>query len=266
MNAPEAPRRQIVKQLLARLTLPIEDSGWRVLMYHAVDAHVPDDYMGLRVSPEAFREQMAWLKEEGFNVAPLTAMGTGVTDGRTIAITFDDGYASQLAAADVLAEFGFPATFFVVPAFLDGHTGQSGYWDRWGYFGWMELKDLAARPGVEIGCHSLSHVRLTKCNMRELEDQTLLARQKLEQWIRQPVTTFSYPHGIFNQRVAAMVQRAGYRLACSSVCGANRAPFSWYALRRTEIGAFDRLSNFSMKLSGRYDWAAGWQQLQNRWR
>jgi peptidoglycan/xylan/chitin deacetylase (PgdA/CDA1 family) len=266
MNQPAAPRRQLIKQLLARFAAPMEDSGWRVLMYHAVDENLPEDYMGLRVSPDAFREQMSWLKEEGYNVVPLTAMGTGVSDGRTIAITFDDGYTSQLAASEVLAEFGFPATYFLVPSFLDGQTGQSGYWDRWGYFGWSQLRELAARPGVEIGCHSLTHARLTRCNMRELEEQTLIARQRLEQWIRQPVTTFSYPHGIFNARVAEMVRKAGYRLACSSVCGPNRAPFSWFALRRTEITAFDRLSNFSMKLSGRYDWAAGWQQLQSRWR
>jgi peptidoglycan/xylan/chitin deacetylase (PgdA/CDA1 family) len=254
--------RTTVKRFLATVTPPAEAEGWRVLLYHAIEEPSPEDRLGLRVSPEAFREQMVWLKDEGFTVVPLTALAAGPAQPRTVAITFDDGYASQVAAAAILEEFGFPATFFVVPAFLDGRAGHGGYWERWGYFGWGALQTLAA-CGFEVGAHSTSHGRLTRCRtVRELEEETLGAKQRLEAMVHRPVSSFSYPHGAFNDTVARAVEQAGYRLACTSLSGVNRPPCVRFALRRTEITGFDRLSDFAMKLSGKYDWLQLWQRWQ----
>lgn len=253
--------RESVKRLLATVTPVPPQEGWRILLYHAIDKPSAEDRLGLRVSPAAFREQMEWLKEEGVSVVPLTALGTGAGAARAVAITFDDGYASQMAAAAILEEFGFPATFFVVPDFLDGRAGGGGYWDRWGYFGWPQLKELAAR-GFEVGAHSASHVKLTRCSLRELDDETLGAKRRLEAMVPHPVSSFSYPHGAFNDSVARVVEHAGYRLACTSLSGINRGPCVRFALRRTEITGFDRLSDFTMKLSGKYDWLQLWQRWQ----
>ena len=45
----------------------------------------------------------------------------GDLNGRTLSITFDDGYADNfLVALPILVEFGAPATFFVASGFLDG--------------------------------------------------------------------------------------------------------------------------------------------------
>lgn len=253
--------RNVVKRAIAALNPLPPVPGCRVLLYHAVDEPSAEDRLGLCVSPAAFREQMGWLKEEGFTVVPLTALWRGVAGERLVAITFDDGYASQLTGAAILEEFGFPATFFVVPDFLDGRGGRGGYWERWGYFGWGELQTLAA-CGFDIGCHSASHVRLTPCSPHELEEETLGAKQRLEAMVRREVASFSYPHGAFNERVARAVRQAGYRLACTSLYGVNRAPCPWFALRRTEITGDDRLSEFAMKLTGRYDWLNLWQRWQ----
>ena len=254
--------RTSVKRWLATVAPVLPQEGVRVLLYHAIEEPKPDDRLGLRVSPAAFREQMAWLKDEGFRVVPLGTVGSNTGRERTVAVTFDDGYASQLAAAAILEEFGFPATFFVVPAFLDGRAGHGGYWEHWDYFSWGALQTLAA-CGFDVGAHSASHVRLTRCrSVRELEEETLGAKRRLEAMVRRPVSSFSYPHGAFNDTVARAVQQAGYRLACTSLSGVNRAPRSWFALRRTEVSGFDRLSDFAMKLSGKYDWLQLWQRWQ----
>lgn len=253
--------RASVKRFLATVTPAPPQDGWRILLYHAVDEPSPEDRLGLRVSPAAFREQMGWLKEEGFTVVPLAALGIGAAGARPVAITFDDGYASQLTAAAILEEFGFPATFFVVPGFLDGRAGGGGYWERWGYFGWGSLQTLAA-CGFEVGAHSASHVRLTRCSPHELEEETLGAKQRLEAMVRREVASFSYPHGAFNERVARAVRQAGYRLACTSLYGVNRVPVPQFALRRTEVTGRDRLDDFAMKLTGRYDWLHLWQRWQ----
>lgn len=51
----------------------------------------------------------------------LDRAATGGLSGRTLSITFDDGYADNFTnALPVLEEFGVPATFFVASGFLDG--------------------------------------------------------------------------------------------------------------------------------------------------
>ena len=256
--------RQAVKRTLARLSPP-DESGWRVLLYHAIGEPAAEDRLGLRISPADFREQMRWLTVEGFRVVPLASLIAGVPAERALAITFDDGYASQLEAAAILGEFGYPATFFVVPAFLNGEARGEAYWERWGYFGWTELAALAAR-GFEIGAHSATHVRLTRWSRHAsvLEAEILGTKGVLEEKLGSRITSFSYPHGAFNEAVMAAVRQAGYQCACTSLYGANSTPLQPFALRRIEITAQDHLTDFAWKLRGRYDWFAGWQRLRMR--
>ena len=254
--------KQAIKRTIARFAPAKTESGLRILLYHAVEESDPSDRMSLKVPPDAFRAQMALLREAGYQVVPLMSPLDGADGDGTarVVITFDDGYASQLAAADILEEFGFPATLFVVPAFLDGRVRGEGYWERWGHFGWRELAALASR-GFDIGAHSASHPeRLTRCSSVEVEQEIAGAKRLLEQRLGRPVGSFSYPHGAYNAAVERSVQEAGYRLACTSVAGINRDPWRWFALRRTEIAGTDGLVEFQQKLQGKYDWVGPWHQ------
>lgn len=99
-----------------------------ILMYHRVsnDAGMPE----LCVSPDTFRAHMKHLHAEGMAVVSLADMRRRL-DGkhsrdRSVAITFDDGYAETARwAAPILREFSYPATYFIVGAALDG---QPEYW------------------------------------------------------------------------------------------------------------------------------------------
>ena len=254
--------KQAIKRTIARFAPAKTESGLRILLYHAVEELDPADRLSLRVSPEAFRVQMALLREAGYQVVPLRSPLDGADGNGTarVVITFDDGYASQLAAADVLEEFGYPATFFVAPRFLDGNAAGRDYWERWGYMDWGQLRSLADR-GFEVGAHSASHPeRLTQCSSVEVEQEIAGAKRLLEQRLGGPVESFSYPHGAYNAAVERSVQEAGYRLACTSVAGINRDPWRWFALRRTEIAGTDGLMEFQQKLQGKYDWVGPWHQ------
>ncbi len=152
--------KQAVKRTVARLN-PLESAlGCRVLLYHAVGRPPSADPMGLAVSEEAFGAQMEWLRSEGYRVIPLTRLleASGPALGRTVAITFDDGYRSQLRAADILQRFGYPATFFTVLRFLDGGHAGPHYWEQWEHFGWDEAAGLAGR-GFEIGARAPAPLR-----------------------------------------------------------------------------------------------------------
>jgi len=94
-----------------------------VLMYHRV-AEPAFDPHGLCVSVGEFRGQMQYLRDAGYRVMPLQdlvqAAASNQLDGRSVAVTFDDGYLDSLTnAAPILDEYGFPSTFFLVGAALD---------------------------------------------------------------------------------------------------------------------------------------------------
>jgi peptidoglycan/xylan/chitin deacetylase (PgdA/CDA1 family) len=256
--------KRTLRRSLARVA-PAASGGTRVLLYHAIGDPDPADRLALRVTKQRFLEQMCLLRSTDCAVVPLTrSVESGSGEGRPhVAITFDDGYHSDLWAADVLSDFGFPATFFVVPRFLDGGASPRWYWEGWHHFNWDDARALEER-GCEIGAHSATHPDLTHCTAAELETEVAGSKALLERQLGRPVVSFSYPYGRHNAAVRVAVERAGYRLACTSRYGANRASGPCYTVRRTEVAGTDNLADFRRKLRGQYDWLGWWQHVHER--
>ena len=233
----------------------------RILIYHAVENSNPaEDKMGLAVTPSAFHEQMAYLKENGFRVTDLSGLVQGVMQKipiqeKSVVITFDDGYKSVLTnALPVLKEFGFPATVFINVHFIERKLQESGYWRNWKTLGWEEVKHLS-REGISMGSHALTHQRLTRVNPGSLYDEIVRSREIIEEKINNRIDTFCYPHGAFNRKVIEILKDNNFHCACSGIPGTADMHSDIFALRRTEITAFDdtRLK-FMKKLLGCYDW------------
>lgn len=255
-----------IKQRLRRAVsgvAPRATGGIRVLLYHAVDDPVPGDRLALRVPRGRFLEQMQLLRDEGYRVVPLAAVGepqrTG--DERCVAITFDDGYRSHAWAAATLHAFGFPATFFLVPRFLDGVTAPAVYWETWGHLGWDDAATLIEN-GFEVGAHSVTHPDLRTCGDAELDHEVGGARALLEARLGGRIASFSYPYGRHDARVRNAATRAGYQLACTSRYGVNRTSGPSFDVRRTEVAGTDELHDFALKLNGQYDWLGYWQDVR----
>lgn len=77
---------------------------------------------------------------------------------------------------------------------------------------WPMLQEMR-RAGVVIGCHSRSHVILTKEDTDTVRDQVEGGRAVLEQRLGVPIEHFAYPDGAFNEGTVRAVARAGYRHA-----------------------------------------------------
>ncbi len=93
------------------------------LIFHRVLV-TPDPLLPSEPSAAEFEARMRWVQRH-FNVIPLDEaidrLQNRTLPARSLAITFDDGYAdNQQIAAPILRKLGMPATFFIATGYLDG--------------------------------------------------------------------------------------------------------------------------------------------------
>ena len=127
-----------------------------VLVYHDIrDVPGTDEYV---VTGQMFREQMAFLKRQGYQPVSLrqfaeAAAGKFSLPEKPVVLNFDDGLVSfRDIAMPVLAEYGFPAVLSVVTGWIDGRQVPSDYRDR--LLSWEQLRAVSRSPLVEILSHT----------------------------------------------------------------------------------------------------------------
>ena len=225
-----------------------------VLCYHAVS---PDWPAQIAVTPERFEEQLRLLVGRGYRGATFTEAVTASPQGRTLAVTFDDGVRSVLERAQpVLAELGLPATVFVPTDYVG--SGAPMRWpglEEWQGgpheqelvpLGWDELRRLRSE-GWEIGSHTRSHPRLVRLDDTALADELEGSRERLADELGEPCRSFAYPFGEVDDRVIAAAGAAGYEAACTLLESYGEASvLSW---PRVGIWRSDGPVSFRLKLA-----------------
>lgn len=226
-----------------------------ILMYHAVGA--PGEQAGRYVIPaRRFARHMAWLKWRRYRVISLEEYlrcrwAHRLPPARSVVLTFDDGYADNLAVAyPILCRYGFPATLFIV----SGAVGQTNRWDQGSMLtgrpllSWREIHKLKA-GGLTVGAHSQTHVSLARLAPAEIEQEIAGSRQALEQMLGTPVRTFAYPYGVWTPESRAILARTDFLGACGIEPGKNNPSTPLYGLRRVEVYGTDSLFQLELGLT-----------------
>ena len=215
------------------------------LMYHELElpgrALVQSEpgYVRYIISETGFRSQIDWLRENGWR-------GLSVSEAlqfpaeKSVAITFDDGCETDLiAAATILKEAGFHATFYVTADFLN-HPG---------YMSDAQLRELGSM-GFEIGCHSMTHRYLNGLAPNELHHEIVEARMKLQDIINGKVLHFSCPGGRFDDRALDLAKQTGYLSVANSRAHANSPSTDRFHLGRVAILRNRNLTSFGRLCEG----------------
>ena len=219
-----------------------------VLMYHSVESYDTDPYR-VTVHPRRFDRQLRWLRGRGLRGVSMSELLAARRDGRgagLVGLTFDDGYADFVTEVlPALSRYGFGATVFVIPGALGGHNS----WDEPGpRKALMTASDVRriADAGVEIGSHSLRHIRLPEAGDDELTEQVLLSREILAGITGREVTGFCYPYGGIGAREVEAVRAAGYDYACavhaSPLAGRHAIPRAFIGDRDTSPRLFAKVA------------------------
>ena len=219
------------------------------LAYHAIT----DDWThALATSRARFRRQLARLASRGFRGVTLNELATGQCSGRTVAITFDDGFASVVQAKPMLDELGWPATVFVVTDAID--SGRPMPWlggpmgvneDARLPLTWEALSDLAA-AGWEIGSHGRTHRLLSELSDAERAAELAESRDAVALRIGS-CRGISYPWGEVDDRVVAAARHAGY--AYGSGLAGRFARDDAMRVPRVAIDGRDGTVRFGLKTS-----------------
>jgi hypothetical protein len=129
--------------------------------------------------------------------ALTTGVSTAAAD-TTVSLTFDDGWADQLAAKPMLAEHDMNATFYLIT----DRVGSPGY------FTWGDAASLHA-DGNEIGGHTTNHQSLTELPPDQARAAVCDARHAL---LAQgyPQVSFAYPRGDNDATTEGLVEECGY--------------------------------------------------------
>ena len=222
----------------------------QVLMYHSISQ--PEvDYDPLCTSPERFEAQMLYLKRHNLRGVSMRelylALNTGGASG-LVGMTFDDGYVDFLdTALPTLEKFGFSATVFVVAGML----GSENTWEHRGrprpklrLLGAEGVREASER-GMEIGSHSVTHLRLSDLDSETLIHEVGDSRQMLNEIVDAPVEGFSYPYGDLDGPAVRAARKAGYAYAVATKKQIEGGLYDW---PRTYVGEKDSPLRLGVKL------------------
>ncbi|HSJ95113.1 MAG TPA: polysaccharide deacetylase family protein [Gaiellaceae bacterium] len=239
------------------------DRELRVLMYHKVNDLWPHP---TTVPTAVFDEQMWLLGELGYVPVTLGAVRDYYLEGeplppRAVLITFDDGYRDNLEnAAPILRRYGYPAVVFVPVGYLDDDRPLP-HEDALRLLGvrnetvdWTQLADLEA-SGIRVESHGIAHRPLSELEPAEAVREITSSKLRLEERLGREVEAFSFVKGSladYRPEHASLVQQAGYKLAFTSVSGANGPGTDRFRLRRYNVEPYPART-FELVLAGACD-------------
>ncbi|KUO74024.1 MAG: xylanase [Desulfosporosinus sp. BRH_c37] len=211
-----------------------------ILYYHSV---MQENGNELRMPPEQFEAQMAFLQEQGYQSVSLEKLYQALYSGGTLpakpfVISFDDGYLDNYTTAfPILTKHGFTATVFMVTSYINGDEFMS----------WHQLKELVAN-GWEIEGHTTNHPYLTKIDSSTVLSELKTSKEQLEKELGHSVDFFAYPYGDLNPTVLKALKDTGYLMAVTTERGWADAKIDAWHVHRVYCYASMGMNEFSRRM------------------
>lgn len=237
-----------------------------ILMYHNVD-----EKPGFNtVSAENFERQLRFVKQYW----QFTDMDTYVREcrhnPRLTTVTFDDAYSCLYTCVrGILDELNIPVTVFVPVS----HVGSDNCWDKDepGYqkidiLSWGGIEELAQNPLFTFGSHGMTHVSMRHLSKEQTVKDLRESKQLLEEHLQKQVDYYAFPYGQkkdFGHATPEMLQKIGFKAACTTLWKRNNLGENLYRLRRVEVRPTDTMDDFQRYLMQKPDFRLIKQEIKN---
>ena len=267
---------------------PSRATSLPVLMYHSISDDAEPGvrpYYRICTGPKRFREQMRWLKDNGYRGVTLnaglawldsanpkqkSAIGnrqSEIGNSQPIAITFDDGFRDFYTAAfPILSQHGFAATMYLPTAFIGSPSSHSSPVTRHAFNGkdcltWGEVRELH-QAGIHFGSHSVTHPKLVDLDRLAVKNELCASKAEIEDHLGIGIDAFAYPYAFpgqnhdFVAEFTDLLQEAGYRSCTTTQIGKVSSGDNLLRLKRLPVNSDDDMNLLQAKLEGAYDWLA----------
>lgn len=186
-------------------------------------------------TPPDFESQLSALEAKGYTTISLDALDaamhhTGGLPQKPVIITFDDGFANQMAAFDLLGKHHMQATYYIIDGgersrwcigagrrFGDPLQPPGGCGDA--YLNWDQVRQLDRSGIITIASHTVDHENLASQSPEEQRFEIFEGKRLLEKQLGHRVRHFAYPYGGFNGTTQELVRQAGFVTAVSTLPG-----------------------------------------------
>lgn len=115
---------------------------------------------------------------------------------------------------------------------------------------WDQVREMA-RSGLSFGAHTASHPILSRIPLERAEEEILQSKRDVQNALQQEATLFAYPNGRpadFNPQVIALVRKAGFQAAVTTVFKNNSADEDLFQLNRINPWE-EHLPSFALKMA-----------------
>jgi peptidoglycan/xylan/chitin deacetylase (PgdA/CDA1 family) len=212
-----------------------------VLTYHKFSKHVSDR---MTVREDAFEEQMAFLKKNGYRVIRLDDLFEFLKRKRplppkSVVITFDDGWRSMYDIAyPILKRYGYPATLFISTDLIQPTSTT---------LDWRRIREMA-QNGIDVQCHGKTHRSLGKIENGEtlqayfesVRTEMVESAKIIKRQLGTDVKYLAYPFGDTNSLLIAMLGKLGFQGGLTVVRAGNPFFADEFRVGRSMIyGTFD---------------------------
>jgi peptidoglycan/xylan/chitin deacetylase (PgdA/CDA1 family) len=239
-----------------------------VLTFHAVD----DRASVISCTPRVFQQGMAMLHAHGYRTIRLSEAVASLRQrqgfpDRTFVVTFDDGFQSVYTEAfPILQRHGMTATVFLTVGAEDVRdpTARLPMFEGRPTLSWPEIREMQA-GGIDFGAHTLTHPDLTRLAAHDIAIEMSASKDRIENALGTPVTTFAYPFGRYDAQSHRIAQQY-FTCACADTLGLLSTGSDPYALERVDAYYLRTNRLFALMATTLFPWYVRARNIPRRLR
>lgn len=233
---------------------PFYSNNSFALTYHSInDSNHKLTSQLYQLSIDNFKKQINYLNNNNFTSTNIS----NIFDKKNhYTITFDDGYDDLYQIClKLLNVQNINCLIFLCPIFVKSK--------KRGYLSISQIEELSQYKNIEFGSHSYSHKNLQKLTLKDLEFEILDSKKWLEDNLNLPIRTFAYPFGKYDDRSLKILKSSDYNYAFNTKFGFVNNKKNNFEIPRIDIWNNDTISDFALKIKGKFNWLNFFYNLKN---